>query len=131
VETAVTYLLIIQKKQVESDFYESNGVTGNTTYTYVSGNLDKVTVESSNTSNITTVSFTYYPDKPNVFDNDVFGESFRGVGSKNLVKSRTVESNGVTGTTEYSYDFDLQGRVVKVRTTINGNPQPDVSYSYY
>jgi len=119
------------KKQVESDFYESNGVTGNITYIYVNGNLDKMTIESSNTSAITTASFTYYLDKPNVLDNDVFGESFRGAGSKNLVKSRTAESNGVTGTTDYSYDFDLQGRVVKVRTAVNGTPQADVSYSYY
>ena len=116
------------KKQVESILIQdNNGFTNNTTYTYVNGNVDKIT--STQSADNPPQTFTYYLDKPNVLDNDVFGESFRGVGSKNLVKTRTIDSFGYVES--YSYDFDLQGRVIKVKWDVNGNPQADISYSYY
>jgi hypothetical protein len=76
-------------------------------------------------------TFTYYTDKPNVLNHETFGEGFRGVESKNLVKSIVLHSPNNTSVTDKTYSFDAMGRVAKVSTTHNGNSLPDVSYTYY
>jgi YD repeat-containing protein len=121
------------KKQLTQLFVQDNGGNASIiTYTYVNGNLDnqQTTYDGSPSSD---VSYTYFTDKANVLDNDVFGESFRGVGSKNLVKSSTTHFEGISTTyvMDYSYVFDPQGRVIKVMRSQNGLALSDINYTYY
>jgi len=94
-----------------------------------SGNLDTLTSISNGKVSVFT-TYTYYEDQPNVMDNDVIGEGFRGVSSKNLLKT-SVMHDGSLFITDFSYAFDPFGRVVKISSTVNGSAQPDFVYTYY
>jgi hypothetical protein len=119
------------KKQLVTQLIQDNsGQIVTITYTYVNGNVDKITSTNNAGSADTPQTFTYY-DTPNVLDNDVFGESFRGVGSKDLVKTRTVDVFGTIYVEYYTYEFDPQGRVTKVKRDANGTPEADILYTYY
>lgn len=119
------------KKQLETQTIKDNsGALQTITFTYVNGNVDKITSVNNFGSADSPQTFTYY-DKLNVLDNDVFGESFRGVGSKDLVKTRTIEIVGTVYVEYYTYEFDSQGRVTKVKRDVNGTPEDDILYTYY
>jgi hypothetical protein len=98
-------------------------------YNYVNGNLDNEQAISNDVL-VWNRTYTYY-EKSNVLDNDVFGEMFRGVGSKSLIKSSMTEEDGETTVMNFSYLFDNLGRVTKMMRTQNGLAVPDVTYTYY
>lgn len=126
VKSIVSYGQILNtynpKKQMETQSIQDNsGALQTTTFSYVNGNVDKITSVNNFGSADNPQTFTYY-DKPNVLDNDVFGESFRGVGSKDLVKTRTIDVLGTIYVEYYTYEFDSQGRITKVKRDFNGTP---------
>ena len=101
------------------------------THDYAGGNLAE-TKYTVNGILKWTKTYTYYTDKLNSIGNEAFGQSYLGVDSKNLVKSLTFNSvaNGIT-TTNYSYEFDPQGRVSKQMSFYNGLSLPIYTYTYY
>jgi len=115
----------------ESSVYNSGGVI-TIDYIYVGGNLDHANYYYNGT--LTYIfEYTYY-SKANVMDNDVFGLSFKGVGSKNMVNALKVSaaanpSNFYINT--YDYVYDALGRVIKVMEVEAGTPLQDVIYTYF
>ncbi|HEV8272150.1 MAG TPA: hypothetical protein VGQ04_12655 [Chitinophagaceae bacterium] len=109
----------------------SSGSVSYFKYVYNSdGNLDTLS-EIANGTVSWWETFTYYTDQPNVMDNDVFGEGFKGVSSKNLLKSSESHYPNYVSVWNQWYAYDPYGRVVKVSHTVNGNPQSDYIYTYY
>lgn len=109
----------------------TNGDIATGDFTYTSGNLTSIQ-SLTNGSPSWNKTFTYYTNIDNVLSNEVFGESFTGAESKNLVKSMSFVINGGSTTTEnYTYEFDAQGRVTKQKVVKNGVLQPDILYTYY
>jgi hypothetical protein len=128
----ISYYFYNTRNQLTQRFIQSGGDVDVLTYIYnKDGNLD--TLKMGPTADIVASyqTFTYYTDRSNVLNNETFGEGFRGVESKNLVKSIVQHSNNFTATTNKTYSFDAIGRVSKVSSTYNGTPLPDVSYTYY
>jgi len=117
------------KKQLIETIAQDNGIVSDSKYTYVNGNLDKLEFYYNGVLS-TTYKYTYYLDKANVLNNDVFGKPWLGVGSKNLLKSIEVTNAGVTGVIAYTYMFDPVGRVTAAHLTANGNPYQDIVYTY-
>jgi hypothetical protein len=99
---------------------------------YVGGNLDHTNYYQNGT--LTYIfSYTYY-SKANVLDNEVFGQSFKGAGSKNMVKTMrfSVAANPASFyINTYDYVYDALGRVIKVMENEAGTQQPDIIYTYY
>lgn len=124
------YLYNNKKQLISHEVNWTGGDFGVTGYYYTNGNLTSM-VNALNSLPNWSKSFTYYMDKPNSLSNDVFGESFRGVESKNLVKTMTSTINGTTSNESYEYEFDADGRVVKKITTKDGVLQPETLYTYY
>jgi YD repeat-containing protein len=102
---------------------QSNSITVKD-YFWNKGNLDSIRFSSQNgTWNYTNV-MTYYIDKPNVLSDDVFGEPYWGMNSKNLLKSSVnhFPDGSSSVKNDYTYEFDSQSRVTKETITVdNGN----------
>jgi hypothetical protein len=115
----------------ESSVYNGGSVI-TMDHIYLGGNLDHTNYYLDGT--LTYIfSYTYY-SKANVLDNDVFGQSFKGAGSKNMVKTMrfSIASNPDSYyTNTYEYVFDALGRVIKVMENEAGTQQPDIIYTYY
>ena len=128
----IAYYKYNSRNQLIERFIQSGGDVDVLTYIYnKDGNLDTLKMGPSTDIIASYQTFTYYTDKANILNNETFGEGFRGVESKNLVKSIIMHGNNFTGTTNKTYSFDAMGRVAKVSSTYNGTPLPDVSYTYY
>ena len=121
------------KKQLTQILTKSNstGDVSSLEYVYNSdGNLDKISdIYKGSVSWYET--FTYYMDKPAVLNEETFGEGFKGSGSKNMVKTSVYHSGSTVATTNFSYEYDPFGRVIKASYVVNGNPQPYHLYTYY
>lgn len=102
---------------------QSNSITVKD-YFWNNGNLDSIRFSSQNgTWNYTNV-MTYYTDKPNGLSDDVFGEQYWGINSKNLLKSSVnhFPDGSSSIKNDYTYEFDSQSRVAKETITVdNGN----------
>ena len=138
IETATTpyvteYWSFNTKNQLTEILTKSNstGEVSSLEYVYNSdGNLDKISdIYNGNVSWYET--FTYYMDKPAVLTEETFGEGFKGLGSKNMVKTSTYHSGSTVVTTNFSYEYDPFGRVIKTSSVVNGSPQPYHLYTYY
>lgn len=104
---------------------ENNGSAILITYTIKDGNY---TAEEMNVDGkITTISYEYYSDKKNPetgisrtiggFANFDYGKQ-----DKNLLKKETkTNSAGVVTTTEYSYELDSEGNVLKETAVVTQN----------
>jgi hypothetical protein len=127
-----TFYFYNTKNQLTETFMQSGGDVDVLTYIYnKDGNLDTLKMGPSADIIASYQTFTYYTDRLNVLNNETFGEGFRGVQSKNLVKSILFHSLYNTSVTNKTYSFDTMGRVTKVSSTYDGTPLPDVSYTYY
>jgi len=115
----------------ESSVYNSGGII-TIDYIYVGGNLDHTNYYQNGT--LTYIfSYTYF-SKANVLDNDVFGQSFKGIGSKNMLKTMKVSvaaDPSIFYINTYDYVYDALGRVIKVMEVEAGTPQADIIYTYY
>jgi len=88
------------------------------TYTWKDGNMVTETATSTTT---VTIENTYYMDKVNIFALTDRLQSFTGAQNKNLLKS-VKETNGRNVTvTNYTYEFDAQGKVTR-RICDGANP---------
>jgi hypothetical protein len=127
-----TFYFYNTKNQLIETFTQSGGDIDVLTYIYnKDGNLDTLKIGPSVDITASYQTFTYYTDKLNVLNNETFGEGFRGVQSKNLVKSIAFHGLYNTSVTNKTYSFDAMGRVTKVGSTYDGTPLPDVTYTYY
>jgi len=100
---------------------------------YSKGNLDSVkAIDILDNEVEEVVRFDYYTDKHNYLSNEHNGISFTGVSSVNLVKKEAQEFPGSsTRVIIYTYEFDEKGRPVARHMTLDGVPQPDLSYTWY
>lgn len=101
-------------------------------YFYSNGNCDSTRFSNNGNWNLT-VKYTYYTDKLNGLSYDNFGYGILyGKDSKNLTKSEVYTyPDGSTNTpSNYSYEFDAQGRVSK-ETSTKGNNIGITIYTYY
>jgi hypothetical protein len=126
------YWTFNSKKQLTEIFtVGSTGDIAKLIYVYNGdGNLDTLS-EVTNGKLAWYETFTYYPDQPNVMDNDVFGEGFFGVSSNNLMKTSEWHTGSSVSLRNQSYVYDPFGRVIKVSATVNGSAQPDHIFTYY
>jgi hypothetical protein len=126
-----TYTYNNKKQLVNHTTTYANTVISNE-YTYVAGNIDTWKQYFDGTLYYV-FTYAYFQNKTNGLDNEVFGESFRGVGSKNLLRSKTVtvpSIPGVSSIESFEYEFDVQGRVSKSTKTLNGVADPAIFYTY-
>ena len=79
-----------------------------------------------------TIIKTYYTDRSNVLSPEIFGNEYYGKGSMNLLKSETFVYAGCSPepSTNYSYEYNVLGRVVKEVVT-KGNYITIGLYTYY
>ena len=125
------YYLYNSKNQLTERFIQGHdGDIDVLIYIYKDGNLDSLKSFAGDILS-SYQTFTYYTDKPNVLNNETFGEAFRGAESKNLLKSSTFHGFNDTQVRDYSYSFDALGRVTTKSNTINGNPEFNFAYTYY
>lgn len=65
--------------------------------------------------------YTFYTDKTNTIDFENLGISFLGKQNKNPVKQETETlSDGISGTIDYTYEYDAKGRIVKKTYSFGG-----------
>lgn len=134
------YIGTVSNCQTQSFQYDENGfvITQDLNQTDYSTNekfvndSKNVTRKSGNgfsygngTFNTNTI-YTYYTDKLNSIGNKNFGKAYLGKSSDNLVASET--QNNIT--TNYSYKFDSQQRVIQ-KTTKLENVETQTYYTYY
>ena len=100
------------------------------TYDYQNGNMSQAKRYVNGVIEWTR-TFTYYTEL-NSISNEAFGKSYMGIDSKNLVKT-LVSNHAIAGvsTTTYSYEFDVQGRVLKKKAVNNGTTLPAITFTYY
>jgi hypothetical protein len=137
IETATTpyiteYWSFNNKKQLTEILTKSNSSSDVSILKYVynsDNNLD--TLSDISNGNVSWYETFTYTDQPNVLSEETFGEGFKGLGSKNLIKTSTYHSGSTVVTTNFSYEYDPFGRVIKASYVVNGNPQPYHLYTYY
>lgn len=100
---------------------------------YTKGNLDSIRTFSLPGNELAeVVRFDYYTDRHNYLSNEHNGVSFTGMNSVSLLKKEVQEIRGTdTRVIAYAYEFDEKGRPVKRHMTLDGVPQPDLSYTWY
>ncbi len=92
-------------------------------YFYKNGNCDSLRFTGNNGNWSLTIQKTYYTDKTNGISSENRGEFFWGKSSSNLLKSEVYKyPDGTTNTPgSYTYEFDANGRVVKITGTQGNN----------
>lgn len=118
-----------QDKRVLKSVYVQNGHTYATDYFYTNGNADSIrfTVDGKWTNSIVN---TFYSDQINTIDLSTQGVGFHGVDNKNLLKTELYRNlSGQLPLTNYTYEYDAQGRVIKLIRTRNA--QTDVETISY
>jgi YD repeat-containing protein len=109
---------------------EANGNATIVDYFYTNGNLDSSRYKLNGNHHSTT-HYTYYTDKADLLNNDVYGQGYEGYFGKYLLKKeQTHYADGDQKAWDYSYEFDSKGRVSK-RTIKNGQNQEVGLYTYY
>lgn len=101
-----------------------NGQSSGADYFYSNGNLDSIRYINGSNNWYMTRKKTYYTNQSNVLgDESNYGNFFGGKQNKNLLKSDLyISADGLsTNLTNYSYEFDAQGRVNKLTTTHDAN----------
>jgi hypothetical protein len=97
---------------------------------YSNGNCDSIRLISNGQYSLTIVK-EYYTDKPNVFSNEIFGNNHYGKSSRNMLRSETYIYPGSSGScTNFSYEYDSQGRVAK-EISSKANLTSISAYTYY
>lgn len=119
-------------------FIKDNGFKSIRTYQWNNGNLQKISFNNSNNSTQTLV-YEYYTDKPfqagDIQDWDRLMSGVEIFHSKNLVKKYTSTYQDNTATppvpeteiTDYSYEFDREGKIISMTSSTGGNKQ---TYQY-
>jgi hypothetical protein len=102
---------------------------------YSKGNIDSAkTIDVLDNEVGEIVRFDYYTDKHNYLGSEHNGISMLGVSSANLIKKEVQEypgSNVSTRILVYTYEYDEKDRPVTRHMTLDGVPQPDLSYTWY
>lgn len=109
-------------KQPVKHITSNNGNTQVMDYFYSGGNYDSIRF-TNNGNWSSTIIKTYYSDKLNTLSNDEEGVSFYGKENKNLVKTEqyTYPDGTKNDISNYTYEFDAKGRVVKETRVQGGN----------
>ncbi|HEX2847880.1 MAG TPA: hypothetical protein VHN59_15135 [Chitinophagaceae bacterium] len=117
---------------------KSGGFTSVRTYQWSNGNLQSISFNNSNNSSQTLV-YEYYLDKSyqqgDILDWDRLMSGVEIFRSKNLLKKYTsTYQEDITGTpipvteiTNYSYEFDRDGKITSMTSSYGGNSQ---TYQY-
>ena len=111
---------------------KNNGsITQRMDFFYSNENCDSIRFITNGAHTLTIVK-EYYPDKPNVLNNEVFGNPHYGRSSRNMIKTETyINAGGSTGScTNFLYDYDSMGRVSK-ETAQKGNTTAVGLFTYY
>jgi YD repeat-containing protein len=99
---------------------------------YGNGNVDSIRFTTNGAWGLTVI-YTHYTDKPNMLAYENYGYNLLyGKDDKNMLKSVIYKyPDGTTNTpSNYSYEYDAQGRVIK-RTSTRGNDIEISLYTYY
>jgi len=124
-------------KLVLFDDYVSYSYSTIYLYEYKNGNMIKTTHKNRNidengfvNESSYTITYEYHNDLPNTIGNTQFGKSYLGRSNKNLIKKER-NSNNYSAT--YNYDFDKQGKIIRLRhiNDENGMVVRDYKYEYY
>ena len=111
-----------------------NTVNGNVSvidYFYTNGNLDSSRYKWNSDYYSTTI-YSYYTNKADLLNNDIWGVSYEGYYGNHLMKKEeTRYADGSPGSIwEYTYEFDSKGRVAK-RISQYGANTITAYYNYY
>jgi len=124
---AITYEYDNSGYCIKEIFSESNS-NQITTYIYTNGNKTSSTYTEGTYTSL--VTYEYYLDKENTLsDEHLFGMSYRGKSSKNLIKKETYPPSN-TSFTAYTYDYDQDNYVTKLTNTYNDGTTYWETYSY-
>ena len=104
--------------------YETMG-TDTSIYTYTNGNFTTRQYHSGSTSGVAT--YTHLADKLETRNNNGF--DFLGKHNTNLINVETDTQSGGTFTTNYTYEYDSNGKITKETTT--GASNQVLTYTYY
>ena len=98
---------------------------------YSNGNCDSIRFFNNNQW-VLTILKTYYTDRINVFDPEVFGNKYFGKGNRNMLRSETFSYPGCTPEhpSNFNYEYDSMGRVIK-ETSAKENYTSTGLYTYY
>ena len=119
----------------------SSGYSNVSNFTFTSGNLTKIASTIKDKNGVVTA--TYESDYEvnlnvqNTLDNTHFGQSFNGIGSKNVISKNTaISKNNLNGTpttntfvTDLTYSVDSDGYIIKV-TSVNSPTNGGASKTY-
>ncbi len=115
--------------------YPNGGPNILLTYFYTNGNADSVRVtDLSNGNWSSTAVFEYYPElQTNPFS--TIGQSFFGKKSRNMLK-KSIETfiSGAILRSDYQYEYDNSGRLIKIITSNSGATSSSIdsqSITYY
>ena len=121
------------KYLIKTTYLNSNGSTSVITNSISNGNYVSYTVEYTyeNQPVINHEDSEFYTDKINAIGNEYRGISFLGKDGKNLVKKTIFNYNGnSTQTTNYTYEYDSAGRVIKEYLISSMGYELDIIVSY-
>lgn len=123
--------MLISNNDTTFYVYNSDGTmnyeawqTDTTFYTWSGSNI------ATSTSNGLTTTYTYYAGQENTLSNANLGLPYLDATSEDLVKSSVC--TGCGNSSEYSYEFDNEGRVTKrTETIMPGGFSLTATYTYY
>lgn len=113
------------KTQNESVTFLGNTSETTRNYTYTNGNL--TTMNESDGTNNTVFTYDYFTDKTNNLSKVNLDNMFVGNSTKNLIK--TEFTNGEI-TTNYTYNFDSNGKVTKQIATNTSGEVNQTNFSW-
>jgi len=118
-------------KNVIKEVHNINGNISVLDYFYTNGNLDSMQYKTNGSLYHTTI-YSYYTDKPDLLNNDIWGQGYEGYYGKHLLKKeQTRYTDGTTDNVwEYTYEYDSKGRVSKCNSK-NGQNTEVSYYTYY
>ncbi len=117
----------------DSDWHKQEPANAPNQYVYQYENGNQMNISMNYVHDTTWFTYTYYPDK---LENRTKGlRAFLGSGNRNLMKSEHIVSTAAgTVNSEYSYEFDAKGRVIKetrIFTSSLGTTPVVTTYTYF
>ncbi|MFA9215348.1 MAG: hypothetical protein ACEQSR_16170 [Candidatus Methylacidiphilales bacterium] len=113
------------KTQIESQTFLGSTTETTRNFTYTNGNL--TTMEESDGTTNTVYTYDYFTDKTNNLSKVDLDYMFMGNSNKNLVKTEFTDGEI---TTNYSYNFDSNGKVTKKIATSTIGEVNQTNYSW-
>jgi len=117
-------------KQMTKDTRIYPGGSSVMEYFYSNKNLDSIRYSTDGIWTAT-AHYTYHLDQPNVLGVDNFGQTFYGIGSKNMMKTFqfSFPGGGVDVMANISFEYDSKGRATK-RISQKGATTNVITYTY-